>query len=116
MEKQIETIPSTAIKKLSEWHWPGNIRELENFVERAVILSRGRSLEFPLGELKSAVPRESVRRRVSSNERENILQVLKETAGRVGGSDGAAAKLGLKRTTLISRMKKLGISSDEMVS
>ena len=110
MEKQIESIPAAAIKKLTEWHWPGNIRELENFVERAVILTRGTNLQVPLAELKngSSQPAAAMTRR--SNEREELLRVLNETNGRVGGLDGAAARLGLKRTTLISRMKKLGIS------
>ena len=116
MEKKIEAIPSTAIKKLSEWHWPGNIRELENFIERAVILTRGRSLEIPVGELHSnnivtvpiSVP--------GVDDREQMLNALAESNGRVGGTNGAAARLGLKRTTFISRMKKYGIVSNDKVS
>jgi formate hydrogenlyase transcriptional activator len=110
MEKEIESIPAAAIKKLTQWHWPGNIRELENFIERAVILSRGATLEVPLTELKSGatrpVPPAGTR---EWNEREEIMRVLKNAEGRVGGADGAAARMGIKRTTLISRMKKLGI-------
>jgi len=110
MEKQIESIPAAAIKKLTQWHWPGNIRELENFIERAVILSRGATLEVPLTELKTdlppAIPVAGTR---EWNEREEIMRILKETGGRVGGADGAAARMGIKRTTLISRMKKRGI-------
>jgi formate hydrogenlyase transcriptional activator len=110
MEKQIESIPAAAIKKLTQWHWPGNIRELENFIERAVILSRGATLEVPLTELKSdaARPVPPVGTR-EWNEREEIMRALKDAGGRVGGADGAAARIGIKRTTLISRMKKLGI-------
>ena len=109
MEKQIDTVPAAAIKKLTQWHWPGNIRELENFVERAVILTRGTALQFPTDELKSG----SVAPKIpngNSAERDEIVRVLRDANGRVGGPKGAAARLGLKRTTLISRMKKLGIS------
>jgi formate hydrogenlyase transcriptional activator len=110
MEKQIESIPAASIKKLTRWHWPGNIRELENFVERAVILTRGTVLEVPLAELKSDVPAPiPVAGTREWNEREEITRILKETGGRVGGADGAAARMGIKRTTLISRIKKLGI-------
>jgi len=110
MEKQIESIPAAAIKNLTRWHWPGNIRELENFIERAVILTRGATLEVPLTELKSdltpAIPVAGTR---EWNEREEIMHILKEAGGRVGGAAGAAVRMGVKRTTLISRMKKLGI-------
>jgi len=109
MEKKIESIPAAALKTLSSWHWPGNIRELENFVERAVILTHGSALEVPVSELKrtgAAVPPPGSR---ESGERDEILRVLKETHGRVAGPNGAATKMGIKRTTLISRMKKLGI-------
>jgi formate hydrogenlyase transcriptional activator len=109
MEKKIESIPAAALKKLASWHWPGNIRELENFIERAVILTRGSALEVPVSELKrngAAVPASSPR---ESTERDEILRVLKETNGRVAGPSGAATRMGIKRTTLISRMKKLGI-------
>lgn len=109
MEKQIESIPAAALKKLSTWHWPGNIRELENFVERAVILTHGTALEVPVSELKrlgSALPAPSAR---DNSERDEILRVLRETKGRVAGPNGAANRMGIKRTTLISRMKKLGI-------
>lgn len=109
MEKKIESIPAAALKSLSGWHWPGNIRELENFVERAVILTHGTALEVPVSELKrngAVAPAPSSR---ESGERDEILRVLKETHGRVAGPNGAATKMGIKRTTLISRMKKLGI-------
>jgi len=109
MEKTIESIPAAALKTLSSWHWPGNIRELENFIERAVILTRGAALEVPVSELirtGAAVPTSSPR---ESSERDEILRVLKKTSGRVAGPNGAAMRMGVKRTTLISRMKKLGI-------
>jgi formate hydrogenlyase transcriptional activator len=108
MEKPVDSIPASAIQTLMEWHWPGNIRELENFVERAVILTRGTSLQFPLGELKAALKSSSAM--AEADQRAELLRVLSATNGRVGGPNGAAARLGLKRTTLISRMKKLGIT------
>ena len=109
MEKKIESIPTAAMKKLSSWHWPGNIRELENFIERSVILTHGSALQVPIGELGTngqAAPAQGAR---ESNERGEIMRILKDTKGRVAGPEGAAARMGLKRTTLISRMKKLGI-------
>lgn len=109
MEKQIESIPAAALKKLTSWHWPGNIRELENFIERSVILTHGAALRVPVGELSGnghAVPIPGSR---DAGERSEILRILKDTNGRVAGPTGAAVRLGVKRTTLISRMKKLGI-------
>ncbi len=110
MEKQIDSIPAAAMMKLKQWHWPGNIRELENFVERAVILTRGSVLQFPIEELKNGSGRSPAAVKHNSSERDEIVRVLRESNGRVGGPHGAAARLGLKRTTLISRMKKLGIN------
>src|ERR1700758_2590709 len=110
MKKKIESIPTAAMKKLSSWHWPGNIRELENFIERAVILTRGTTLQVPLSELRSDdTPPVLAAGTREWNEREEIVRILKETGGRVGGAGGAAARMGLKRTTLISRIKKFGI-------
>jgi formate hydrogenlyase transcriptional activator len=109
MDKQIESIPAAAMKKLAAWHWPGNIRELENFIERSVILTHGPALQVPISELGSngkSVPALGARQ---VDERDEILRILKETNGRVAGPQGAATKMGLKRTTLISRMQKLGI-------
>jgi formate hydrogenlyase transcriptional activator len=109
MEKQIESIPAAAMKRLSAWHWPGNIRELENFIERSVILTHGPALQVPIAELTNngkITPASGTR---DAAERDEILRILKMTKGRVAGPEGAAARLGLKRTTLISRMKKLGI-------
>jgi formate hydrogenlyase transcriptional activator len=112
MEKQIESIPAAAMKKLSSWHWPGNIRELENFIERSVILTHGSALQVPVGELGSGNGKAApVVTTPQPDEREQILNILRETKGRVAGPQGAAARMGLKRTTLISRMKKLGIDA-----
>jgi formate hydrogenlyase transcriptional activator len=110
MEKQIESIPASAMKKLSDWHWPGNIRELENFIERSVILTQGSALQVPVSELSKAAPGADVSATREANERDEILQILRDTKGRVSGPDGAATRMGIKRTTLISRMKKLGIN------
>lgn len=110
MEKHIESIPAAAMKRLVAWHWPGNIRELQNVIERSVILTRGSALQLPIGELTNGIAQHSDPVLATDPaEREEILRVLKATRGRVGGPSGAAARLGLKRTTLISRMKKLGI-------
>ena len=93
------------------WPWPGNIRELENFLERAVILTRGPVLYVPLAELQMdglAKPTAG-EPTLHAAEREHILRVLRDTGGQIGGDDGAAARLGLKRTTLNSKLKKLAI-------
>jgi formate hydrogenlyase transcriptional activator len=109
MEKQIESIPATAMRKLASWHWPGNIRELENFIERSVILSRGSALHVPITELGNNGGIFPMAGTHDANHRDEILRILKATNGRVAGPQGAAARMGIKRTTLISRMKKLGI-------
>ena len=121
LNRQIETIPAEAMNALRQWHWPGNVRELENFMERAVILSRGSVLNVPVSELKAASPvaAPSVRAAapagppnrgtLEESQREYILKVLSETKWVISGPEGAAAKLGLKRTTLQGKMKKLGI-------
>jgi formate hydrogenlyase transcriptional activator len=121
MGKVIETIPDETMHALTHWKWPGNIRELENFLERAVILTRGQVLYVPLAELKVEFEEEEDSDTVSATlheaDREHILRVLRETKGQIGGEDGAAARLGLKRTTLNSKIKKLGIErSDYMKS
>src|SRR5881296_981688 len=111
MNKRIETIPAEAMATLSKYHWPGNIRELENLIERSVILSHGPDLHVPLGELKApatAAPNGGATLEVA--EREHILRVLRETDWVIGGLSGAAARLGMKRTTLQSKMRKLGIA------
>jgi formate hydrogenlyase transcriptional activator len=109
MDKQIESIPAAAMRKLSSWHWPGNIRELENFIERSVILTHGTALQAPIAELGSNGKIAPVAGTREANERDEIVRVLKLTNGRVAGIEGAAARMGLKRTTLIARMKKLGV-------
>jgi len=137
MEKHIETIPTATMQELSKWDWPGNVRELANFIERAVILTRGTSLAVPLAELRRVCSDEFIRpagpqrwKEIAEIVRETInalnlrhsaddeharkqhdviVRTLNETKGRVGGDDGAAARLGLNRTTLLSRMKKFGI-------
>ena len=133
MQKKIEAISPAIMKGLIAWDWPGNIRELENFVERAVIVTRGRSLEAPLGELRKtntvAFPHaeqhnleQVVEERTDSRsdqtsaaneyerkQRDEIIWALTACRGRVGGADGAAARLRMNRTTFLSRMKKFGI-------
>ncbi len=115
MHKQLDTIPAEAMAALTNYHWPGNIRELENVIERAVILSRGPVLEIPLHEMKRGdkatdknAPSSS--QTLADNEREHILRVLKETSWVISGPNGAATRLGIKRTTLQARMQKLGIT------
>ena len=114
MGKTIETIPPEAMDALVAWKWPGNIRELENFLERAVILTRGTVLHAPLAELESMQDEEedeaaSTNPTLQAAERETILRALRDAKGAIGGPGGAAERLGLKRTTLNSKMKKLGI-------
>ena len=110
MKKRIETIPAEAMKALQAYPWPGNVRELENFIERAVILTSGSDLRAPLSELKSmSPPPNGSLKTLEDAEREHILKALREAKWTIGGSTGAAAKLGMKRTTLQSKMQKLGI-------
>jgi formate hydrogenlyase transcriptional activator len=116
MNKRIETIPNESMDAMMRYHWPGNIRELQNFVERAVILTRGTTLLAPVSELESKAPPtvESPERSgaltMEDAEREHIVTTLRSTNWTIAGPAGAAARLGMKRTTLQSRMKKLGIS------
>jgi formate hydrogenlyase transcriptional activator len=114
LDKHIETIPQEIMKALTRWDWPGNIRELENFVERSVILSRGPALWAPLAELDvpDELPR-SENSTLQSTERDHILKILRETKGVIAGPSGAAARLGLKRTTLNSKLKRLGIARSD---
>jgi len=108
MNKVITSIPAKTMETLVRWDWPGNIRELENLVERSVILTPGSVLQTPLGELHGII--EEVHGvTLGEKERERILRALRECHGQIGGANGAAARLGLKRTTLQSRMSKLGI-------
>jgi formate hydrogenlyase transcriptional activator len=152
--KDIKTIPSSAMRQLMRWHWPGNIRELENLVERAVILTQGTTLEISNSDFPRSVAATATELSAGSAEQDRVVRilgrlferalmqgdtsaasilhsevnsvpetsnkfdehnriigVLRDTNGRVGGPNGAAARMGLKRTTLITRMKKLGIES-----
>jgi PAS domain S-box-containing protein len=110
MGRRIETIPDETMKTLVRWHWPGNVRELENFIERSVILSPGAVLRAPLAELEQIEESSgSADTNLEAAEREHILRVLRECKGMISGTNGAAERLGLKRTTLNSKIKKLGI-------
>jgi len=112
MGKHIETIPEETMEALVRWKWPGNIRELGNLIERAVILTRGPELYVPLTELRtSGVENDTMseKRDLRAGERERILRALREAKGRIAGPKGAAARLGMKRTTLNSKLKQLGI-------
>ena len=139
MQKKIDSVPVAVIKGLTAWDWPGNIRELENFIERAVILTRGRSLEAPLCELRkvpidepaptqaahahrveqdiarivketiSSLGNKSVLKEYAQKQRDEIVRVLTECKGRVAGPNGTAAQMNICRSTLVSRMKRLNI-------
>jgi formate hydrogenlyase transcriptional activator len=141
MQKKIEAISPAVMRGLTAWEWPGNIRELENFVERAVIVTRGKSLEAPLGELRkldteepATVARNLAQEDISQivketlnalngnksgtnerarRQRDELVRVLTETRGRVGGADGAAARMGINRTTLYARLRKFGIQPQQ---
>jgi formate hydrogenlyase transcriptional activator len=113
MKKRIETIPTETMNTLVNWTWPGNVRELENLIERSVILSQGPILTVPVGELRLVAQNFHHAGSLESVQRENIVRVLGETGGVLAGPRGAAALLGLKRTTLYSRIKKMGISPEE---
>jgi PAS domain S-box-containing protein len=114
--KKIETIDPGTMRALSRWDWPGNIRELENFIERAVILTKGPVLRAPLAELEMPEETRLVQdATLEGNERGHILRVLRETKGRISGPHGAAARLGLIRTTLNSKLKKLGIERKDYI-
>jgi PAS domain S-box-containing protein len=116
MGKHIETIPAETMQSLTQWSWPGNIRELENFIERSVILSSGSVLRAPLAELNAIEePVGSTGSNLLAAEREHILRVLRDCHGMIGGTDGAAERLGLKRTTLNSKLKKLGIKRRDYI-
>jgi formate hydrogenlyase transcriptional activator len=112
MNKTIRSIPHEAIVALLNWPWPGNVRELENFIERAVILTQGPELHVPLGELERQEENSASAENANLQgaEREHILRMLRHTGGMIGGPGGAAERLGLKRTTLNSKLKKLGIA------
>ncbi len=110
MRKEIETIPVESMESLTNYSWPGNVRELRNVLERSVILTSGKRLRIPKDALRDAAPAaDSTVLRMDEAERRHILDALDATRWIVGGPSGAAALLGLKRSTLQSRMEKLGI-------
>ncbi len=123
MKRTIDSIPAETLRLLSRMPWPGNVRELENVIERAVLLTRGTVLDLQLPELNYPLPISTATPPLSvpdthaamlsgeTDERERIIQVLKEANGVIAGPRGAAARLGLKRTTLLSRMKKMGVTA-----
>ncbi|HTW63798.1 MAG TPA: sigma 54-interacting transcriptional regulator [Bryobacteraceae bacterium] len=114
MNKQIDIIPEEVMERLKYHSWPGNIRELQNFIERSVILSPGPVLHAPLGDLQRPdAPRPAARLTLADAERAHILEVLHAVDWVVGGRRGAAARLGLPRTTLLHRMQKLGIAPQQ---
>ena len=111
MQKQIRTIPKDAMEALTNAPWPGNIRELENFIERAVILTQGSELRVPLKELKRpAMASTASGSTFEEAERQAIIEALKAAQGKISGQGGAAERLRLKRTTLQNKMRKLGIA------
>jgi formate hydrogenlyase transcriptional activator len=116
MGRNIDTIPASVLDALTNYHWPGNIRELQNVLERSVILTSGNVLQVPMSDLTGqAAPAIAVDRLPAESpgsERARILKALEEAKGQVGGPHGAAARLGLKRTTLQSRMRKYNIARD----
>ena len=113
INKQIETIPEEAMAALCHYSWPGNVRELQNFIERAVILTSGKVLRVQASDLELYAPMASATPEALKDvERQHIMQILRETNGVIGGHRGAATRLGMPRTTLWSKMNKLGITSD----
>ena len=113
MNREIETIPSDTMSALVNWEWPGNVRELENLMERSVILSDGPVLNAPLAELAGGRESMDSDGTLEGLERQYIIRVLRETGGVIAGPRGAAVRLGMKRTTLQSRILKMGISRQE---
>jgi formate hydrogenlyase transcriptional activator len=113
MDRHIETIPTETIHALTAWSWPGNVRELENLMERSVILSDGLTLRVPLADLRGESRHAASDHSLDGAEREHILRVLRETGGILSGPGGAAHRLGIKRTTLQSKMQRLGISRQD---
>ncbi|HKR85375.1 MAG TPA: sigma 54-interacting transcriptional regulator, partial [Terriglobales bacterium] len=117
MQKRIESIPADTMSRLQQWHWPGNVRELENLIERAVILSNGSVLQVPLPEMKQSSGVVGVTSALAAaaedGDRDVIIKILRETGGMLGGPHGAATRLGVKRTTLQYKIKKLGITRSD---
>lgn len=115
MKKRIVTIPDNGMDALMRYSWPGNVRELQNIIERSVILSDGPSLAIPIAALDVAMGAEANDVTLESTERSHILRVLQESNWVLGGSNGAAARLGLNRSTLQSKLKRLGIKRSDSV-
>ena len=123
MQRRIETIPKETMQRLTAWSWPGNIRELENLMERSVIMSEGSALHVPLSEVQAGLHppgsrtnrsmEHSLDETLGNAEREHILRVLRDTGGVISGPNGAARRLGLKRTTLQSKMQRLKITRQD---
>src|SRR5580693_1783385 len=113
LNRTIDIIPDEVMEVLKAHDWPGNIRELQNFIERAMVFSPGSVLRLPLKDLRQITrqPSASASRTLADAEREHILDVLKQTDGLIGGQCGAATRLGLPRTTLVYKMRKLGIEA-----
>jgi formate hydrogenlyase transcriptional activator len=118
LHKRIDVIPDEVVQAMMRWRWPGNIRELENFVERSVILSEGNRLSPPLDELRDEISRRPSESdgTLRDKEREHIIEILRQTQGALSGPAGAAARLGLKRTTLQYKMQRLGINRLDYLS
>jgi formate hydrogenlyase transcriptional activator len=110
LNKPIRSVPKEVMDALKQYDWPGNIRELANFLERAVILSEGAVLCAPLSELQPQPASPTANLTLAEAERAHILEAIRQTNGVIAGDEGAAARLGLPRTTLIYRMRKLGIA------
>jgi formate hydrogenlyase transcriptional activator len=108
--KSIEHVPDDVMAAIMRYYWPGNIRELQNFIERSVILTRGAELQAPIEELSNLGTPNGLLGTLADAERAHIVAALRQTNGVVGGPKGAATKLGLKRTTLLAKMRNLGIS------
>jgi formate hydrogenlyase transcriptional activator len=118
LHKRVDVVPEETIQAMMRWRWPGNIRELENFIERSVILSEGNRLSPPLGELREEISRQPAdfEGTLRDREREHIIDILRQTRGVLSGPSGAAARLGLKRTTLQYKMQRLGISRTDYLN
>jgi formate hydrogenlyase transcriptional activator len=118
LHKRIDVIPDEAVEAMVHWRWPGNIRELENFIERSVILSESNRLNPPLAELREEISRQASDSdgTLREREREHIVEILRQTRGALSGPSGAAARLGLKRTTLQYKMQRLGISRSDYLN
>jgi formate hydrogenlyase transcriptional activator len=111
MNKRIDAIPEETITTLGNYSWPGNIRELQNLIERAVIMTPGNVLQIQTRDLQQSNSTASpMTGTLEDVERQRILEALREAGAVIGGHHGAAARLGLKRTTLLSKMQKLGIT------